>query len=535
MTDVEKLLRETLTDPRHRLEPSPGMYDTVRERARERRQRAVRVASAFALVVVIAGVATAIGVNSGQRRVGQVVAPPSITPSATPSITPSVTPSPPLGQATPLLVPQGSTTSVAVGSSEIFVAATQPNQLVEVSTADHSVTRRVATPDPVDGVAADAGTGRVWTWSSSQTTASGTSDGTNSTTINEYATSTLAVEGLVGGMPLSTYAFSGAALDGQLWLATSDGLYVVGADKPGGMGAVKVVNGSVFSVAADAVRHRILYGVNVSTPTTDAAGMGTLAVHEIDAHTHALIAVGTPLPIGKESIAIVGDQIWVAGYGSGSTPRLFHLDGASLQPLKTTGFGAASGAALGPGAIVWPGASVLWVRSGGSEALSCVDPQTGSSSGAMGNRARPRGVREGSGLLRQRWIARPAQPDRGLHRLTHRQHGLTHHLWRWYATLPRRNCGPQARSGTARRAAWPAPPVVATAMRSGSATSGSWSWPTSSTHWEVGRTPSYWRCTSGIARTRPSGWRRWPHQAGSRACWSAVTPGCLPTATSAPG
>jgi len=106
MRDVEQLLRETLADPRRRLEPEPGIYDSVRERVHDRRQRAVRVASAFTVVVVIAGVATAIGANSGHRRPGQVVAPPSIAPSATPSITPS----PSLGQATPLLVPAGSTT-----------------------------------------------------------------------------------------------------------------------------------------------------------------------------------------------------------------------------------------------------------------------------------------------------------------------------------------------------------------------------------------------------------------------------------------
>ena len=370
MRDVEQLLRETLADPRRRLEPEPGIYDSVRERVHDRRQRAVRVASAFTVVVVIAGVATAIGANSGHRRPGQVVAPPSIAPSATPSITPS----PSLGQATPLLVPAGSTTSIAVGSSEVFVAGTQPNQLVEVSMADQSVTKLLATPDPVDGVAVDAAAGRVWTWSSTQTTATGASDGTSSTSLHAYATSSLAVE---GSLTVPTYAFTAATLAGDLWLATSDGLYVVGPDPNGSMTATKIVNGTVFSVAADAVRHRILYGAAVSTPTTSADSMGSIAVHEIDPSTHALIAVGTPLPIGKESIAVVSDQIWVAGYGSGSTPRLFHLDGASLQPLKTSGFSASSGAELGPGAIVWPGASVLWVRSGGSEALSCVDPQTG--------------------------------------------------------------------------------------------------------------------------------------------------------------
>jgi hypothetical protein len=133
----------------------------------------------------------------------------------------------------------------------------------------------------------------------------------------------------------------------------------------------------VFSIAADAVRDRILYGSAVVTTDAGSNSLGSIAVHEINAHTHGVIGVGSPLPIGKESIAIVGDQIWVAGYGSGSTPRLFHLDGASLQTVQTAGFGAGSPGELGPGAIVWPGASVLWVRSGGSEALACVDPQTG--------------------------------------------------------------------------------------------------------------------------------------------------------------
>ena len=361
MTDVERLLRETLADPRHRLEPGPGMYQTVRERAHQRRQRVVRVASAFTAVVVIAGVATAVGVSSGHRRGSQVEAPPSITP-------------PPTGLATSVNLGVGSTSSFALAPSGIFVARTQPNQLVELSVANQSVTKRVATPDAVAGTAVDAVAGQVWTWSTAQATVddSGRSAGADSTSIHAYATSSFAIDGAV---TVPTYTFDAAALDGQLWLATNNGLYVV-STAANGLVATKVIAGTVFSVAADAVRHRVLYGGAVST-TAGADSLGSIAVHEIDAYTHAVFGVGTPLPIGKESIAIVGDQIWVGGYGSGSTPRLFHLDGASLQPLQTTGFGAGNPLELGPGAIVWSGASVLWVRSGGSEGLSCVDPQTG--------------------------------------------------------------------------------------------------------------------------------------------------------------
>jgi hypothetical protein len=367
MIDVEELLREALADPRHRLEPGPGMYETVRGRARQRRQRVVRLASAVTVVVVIAGAATVIGVHARGSR-GEIVA-----------VRPSASPSPATGQATPLELGKGSTSSFTLSPSGVFVARTQPDQLVQVSTADSSVTRRIATPDVVDDTAADAVEGLVWTWSSTQTTASDVagsdnSTGTGSTRIHAYETSTLAID---TAMTVPAHTFSAAALNGDLWLATSDGLYVVTNGRLGSSAATKLFSGLVFSVAADAVRHRILYGAAVSAGADGTNSLGGIAVHEIDANTHAVIGVGTLLPIGKESIAIVSDQIWVAGYGSGSTPRLFHLDGASLQPIATNELDAGSPLQLGPGAIVWPGESVLWVRSGGSEALSCVDPQTG--------------------------------------------------------------------------------------------------------------------------------------------------------------
>jgi hypothetical protein len=359
MTDVEQLLRETLADPRHRLDPGPGMYDTVRERAHQRRRRVVQVASAFTAVVVIAGVATVVGANSGHRRADQVAAP-------------SITPSPPTGLATSVDLGKGSTSAMAVASSEVFVARQQPNELLKVSATNLSITKRVATPDAVDDIAVDAAAGRVWTWSTTQDFVddSGKSTGTDSTSVHVYATSSFAIDGAV---TVPTYTFDAAALDGQLWLATDNGLYVVTIAANGPV-ATKVISGMVFSVAVDAVRHRVLYGAGVSAPMGGANPLGSIAVHEIDASTHAVIGVGGALPIGKESIAIVGDQIWVGGYGSDSTPRLFHLDGASLQPIQTNGLDAL---ALGPGAIVWPGASVVWVRSGGSEGLACIDPQSG--------------------------------------------------------------------------------------------------------------------------------------------------------------
>jgi hypothetical protein len=367
MMDVEQLLRETLADPRHRLEPEPGMYETVRRRARERRQRVVRVASAFTAVVVIAGVVTAIGASSGHSRRDEAAASPSITPS------------PSAGQAAPVDLGRGATTSIALAPSGLLVARAQPDELVQLSTTDLSVTKRITTPRALDNIAVDAVTGRVWIWSSTEATSSGSSDGSSSTSIQVAdSTSTFAIDAAMtlSQPTLPMYAFSGAAIDDELWLATSDGLWVISSNKPGTSGAAKVADGTVYSVVADPVRHRILYGSSV-TATAAANSLGGVVIHEIDDNTHSVIAVGSLLPIGKESIAIVGDQIWVGGYGSGSTPRLFHLDGSSLQTLQTNESAASNQLQLGPGAIVWPGASVVWVRSGGSEGLTCVDPQSG--------------------------------------------------------------------------------------------------------------------------------------------------------------
>ncbi len=367
MMDVEELLHETLNDPRRRLGPVPGMFETVRDRARQRRQRVVRLASATTVIVLIVGVATAIGI--GTQNHTKVAAPSPITSS------------PQTGQATPLNLGDGSTTSFAVTPSSVFVARTQPAQLLQLSIGNASLIKSTPTPaapDGSDGTAADAAAGIVWTWSTSQAPTVGTASAdpaaTDSTSIYAYATLPGTVT-IAAPATLPAYTFSAVALDGELWLGTAEGLYVVALEH-GSWAVTKLVSGTVFSIAGDAVRDRILYGAAARIAGGADSGYG-IAVHEIDPTTHAVIGVGTPLPIGKESIAVVGDQIWVGGYASGSTPRLYHLDGSSLQPLQTTGFGAGSPGDMGPGAVVWPGASVLWVRSGGSEALACVDPQSG--------------------------------------------------------------------------------------------------------------------------------------------------------------
>jgi hypothetical protein len=364
MTDVEKLLRDTLADPRHRVEPLPGMYDGVRERAHQRRQRVVRLASALTVVVVIAGVATAVRLNTVTPRKGL----PATSLSASP---------PAHGQFSRFDIGAGSTGALAVTPSTIFLAQTDPNGLVDVSPSDLSVAKQIATPEAPDGTAVDRVAGLVWIWSSTQSPVASSDSSPDSTSIQAYQTSTFATDRAVS---LPAYTFSAVALDGKLWLATSGGLYVVGTGSEGTKSATKVVDGSVSSVAADVPRHRVLFGVFADTSATNISAtagsnsMGFVAVHAIDTATRHVTTVGTPLPVGKESIAVVDGQVWVAGYGDG--PLLIHLDPTTLRPVggELTGLTKLD---LGPGAVVWPGESVVWVRAGGSEALSCIDPKTG--------------------------------------------------------------------------------------------------------------------------------------------------------------
>ena len=356
MMDVEGLLRETLADPRHRLEPSPGMYEVVRQRSGQRRRRMLNITGAVTALVVIAGVATAVRLSTNSPR-KELTASPSASPPAH-------------AQFNRVDIGAGSTGFVSVTSSAIFLAQTHPNRLVAASPSDLSIVKQIATPDAVDGTAVDASL--VWTWSSTQPPVGSGDSAAGSTSIHAYQTSTLAKE-VAASVP--AYTFSAIALHGELWLATSDGLYVV-ANTNGSPTATKLTGGQVFSVAADAPRHRVLFGVYVDTPATNSNTntLGIVAVHAVDTATRHVTTVGAPLPVGKESIAVVDGQVWVAGYGSGSL--LIHLDAFTLRPIGAVG-SSLNNVELGPGAIVWPGESVLWVRAGGSEALSCVDPKTG--------------------------------------------------------------------------------------------------------------------------------------------------------------
>jgi hypothetical protein len=85
---------------------------------------------------------------------------------------------------------------------------------------------------------------------------------------------------------------------------------------------------------------------------------------------------GPLLPVGKGSIALVGDAVWVGGY-SDSSAKLVRLDLSSLRPVVVSPLSDE----VGPGArVVASGNRDFWVREGGGgDSLWCVDAETGRS------------------------------------------------------------------------------------------------------------------------------------------------------------
>jgi hypothetical protein len=340
---IEDLIRETLTDPRRRLDPPLGHYQLVGERiGRARRQRAARWLGSAAAVVLLLTVGVLV-VDRPHR--------------AAPVLTgPSPTSSSPVWYGERQVLPRvgsGSAVAVAAAGGWFYVAEEAPGTVLRVDAASFAVAASTGGPERVEGLAVDATADRLWVWYSTPTGAM---------SAREYVASTLAPERdvTIG----DAQVFHGTMLGGELWLGTARGLYRIG---PSDTGARPVPGyGPVYALTADPARHRLLL-VNEGTgqghsPRVEALDPATLAVTR-----------GAELPLIKETIAVVGGRVWLGGYATAEAQRLYRIDPDTLQ---------VDGASevddqVGPGAILSAGAGSLWVRGGGDESLYCVDPVTG--------------------------------------------------------------------------------------------------------------------------------------------------------------
>ncbi|MCU1655685.1 MAG: hypothetical protein JWO57_341 [Pseudonocardiales bacterium] len=163
-------------------------------------------------------------------------------------------------------------------------------------------------------------------------------------------------------VPVAPAILDAAALDSHLYLATPVGLLDVA---PSAVVPVRLTapSGPVDAVAADAARHRLLV---LSAPSP-----GLLSPVSISAVSRGRVSVHRVFgDLAKGSLASVGDDLWVGGYGDFGTV-LVRLDPRTLGPIGTTM--AARG---GGGATVTAGERDIWVDTGGP-GLWCVDADSG--------------------------------------------------------------------------------------------------------------------------------------------------------------
>ena len=364
MKDVEELLRETLSDPRHRLEPSPELYGIVRRRAAARRRTRWAAVSAGVAVIAVAVAASTLAVHQSGHRTPTAHTP---SPSSTPSPTlPRPSESPHGAVSAAIDVGQGWPSEAVMAAGALYVLTNNPSQLVVLNAAGTNIKATADLPT-TDAAGLTVGDGRVWVWTESPGV------------LYAYDASTLQS---LGSFPTGAQVFNVSAVDGELYLATDRGLLLASGSTPssGRLATTSVagIAGGTYGLAADPVRHRVLVGVtplgsapaNSSAPANGFVGVRVVAV---DARTGKVVAQSPQTSVGKESIAVVGDQVWIGGYGDTDKPRIEHLDATTLRVTGTSPVGAG----VGPGAILWPGSQVLWVRNGGDEGLSCVDPKSG--------------------------------------------------------------------------------------------------------------------------------------------------------------
>jgi hypothetical protein len=342
---IEQLVRDTLTDPRRRLDPPAGHHELVRAGiGRARRARTLRWVGATAAVVTLLAV------------VGLLVEHPTGTgpgPAALPSRSPTV--SQYAWRRLPAVGP-GEPVRILAADGWFYVLEQSPGTVLRLDRPNLAIAASAPVPDRVESLAVDPGADRLWAWYTRP-------DGI--TVAREFVASTLAQlrDVTVSG----EQAFQGVALDGTLWLGTNAGLYRIGPSDS----VARLVPGvaAVYGIAVDPGRHRLL----IDQPPAGALLLSTdIRVAALDPAT-LVLTVGTQLPVFKDEIVVVAGQIWLGGYGSGDTPRLYRLDPATLQVAGTSEVNDQ----VGPGAVLWAGTGSLWVHDGGDEGMSCLDPATG--------------------------------------------------------------------------------------------------------------------------------------------------------------
>jgi hypothetical protein len=332
---VEELVRAALADPRRRLDPPAGYQRRVEEKVREvRRRRTFRSVGVLAGVVVLLAAG---GLVANHR------------PAGVPTV-PAGSPAPYGTQSGPLIVGAGVPRALVACGGSFCLAESAPDMLLRLDPVSLAVTASVPVPGEPEGIVADP-TGPVWVWFASPSGA---------LWVQEYESGHLSR--LRQTSVAASEIFAGTAMGGDLWLTTNNGLLHLGASDSEAR-SVPGLDHQVYGLTADPRRNRILVDEAVDDGIRPVAVGPSLSTG----------ARGATIPVGKEEIVAIGDRIWVGGFGPAGSRRLVRLAPDTLRPVA----GSPVDEWVGPGAVLWAGASVLWVGDGVDEGLACVDPDTG--------------------------------------------------------------------------------------------------------------------------------------------------------------
>lgn len=316
--------------------------------------------------ILAAGLVTA----AALRQHGQHVATPP-APTATTAPASLLAPEPPPAPAPPPEPRVGEPVNLAWINAEdaaldaqgrLLLLTTPPSRLV--ATLNRVVVSNSAAQPAATGIVLDPTSAQVWLVGPD-------GDGGRATGYDDHGRRSFAQ------VHLPVPILAAAALDGRLWMATPQGVFVASRESASRATRLPGFSGEVETIAADPGRDRLLAISNdYELLTVDASGVRVVR------------RLRTVLP---SSIAVVGDRIWLIGFGAPATTRMGLLD---PRTLRTTPVGHGDPDAP-QGAEGWPGDSVIWTQDAYGSALICRDAGDGHIVGTFPGIAGPVVSRDG--------------------------------------------------------------------------------------------------------------------------------------------
>lgn len=311
--------------------------------------------------VLAAGLVTALASRQHGRH---AAAPPTPSSTAASASLPALSPPPEPRAGDPVDVATISAVDVAVDAQgRLLLLTTPPSQLLTV--VNGVVASSSEAPPSATGIVVDVTSAQVWLVAPDI-------DGSRVIGYSEHGLRVFAQAHVPAPI------LGAAALDGRLWMATPQGVFVASRGSTRFAGRLPGFTGAVETIAADPRRDRLLaVSSDYALLTVDASGVRVVG------------QLRTVLPT---SIVVVGDRIWLIGFGAPGTTRLALLD---PRTLLVTPIGDGDRDAP-QGAEGWPGDAVIWTQDAYGSALVCRDARDGHVVGTLSGVTGPVISRDGT-------------------------------------------------------------------------------------------------------------------------------------------